>query len=175
MKKVRIISASFRPDSNSHALCEEVARGARENGNEVEVIRLRGKKLGYCTGCYACQKLHRCVQQDDANEICRKICEADAVVFGTPVYYFTLAAQLKTVLDRCVQFWPEPKGKPYYLVATMAEGAYFDYTEAAIKGFVECFEGATLAGSVLADGVYEQGAVKTTKFMQEAYELGKRI
>ena len=55
MKKVRIISASFRPDSNSHALCEEVARGARENGNEVEVIRLRGKKLGYCTGCYACQ------------------------------------------------------------------------------------------------------------------------
>jgi hypothetical protein len=47
--------------------------------------------------------------------------------------------------------------------------------EAAIKGFVECFEGATLAGSVLADGVYEQGAVKTTKFMQEAYELGKRI
>lgn len=175
MKKILIISSSFRPDSNSHALCEEVARGVREAGNEVEIIRLAGKKIGFCTGCYACQKLHHCVQKDDANDICRKICEADAVVFGTPVYYFTVAAQLKAVLDRCVQFWPEPKGKPYYLVATMAEAAHFDGTVAAIKGFVECFDDATLAGTVLADGVYEQGAVKSTKFMQDAYALGKAI
>ncbi|MCR5183916.1 MAG: flavodoxin family protein [Opitutales bacterium] len=174
-KKIFIISSSFRPHSNSRALCEAVADGAREAGNAVEIVNLSGKKISFCTGCYACQKLHHCVQNDDANEICRKICEADAVVFGTPVYYFGIAAQLKAVLDRCVQFWPEPAGKPYYLVATMADAPHFEYVIGSIKGFVECFDGATLAGTVLADGVYEQDAVRTTKFMKEAYELGKSI
>ena len=46
-----------------------VARGAAEAGHEVEKIRLAEKKVGYCTGCYACQKLNRCVQNDDANEL----------------------------------------------------------------------------------------------------------
>lgn len=174
-KKVLIISSSLRPDSNSQALCEEVAKGVNAAGGEAQLIRLLGKKIGFCTGCYACQKLHHCVQTDDANEICRAICEADAVVFGTPVYYFTICAQLKAILDRSVQFWPEPKGKPYYVVATMAEKASFANVLAAIQGYMDCFDGARIAGSVLATEVYEQGAVKSTKFMQEAYELGKTI
>ena len=174
-KKVLIISSSLRPDSNSHALCEEVAKGVEAAGGEAQVVRLLGKKIGFCTGCYACQKLHHCVQKDDANEICRAMCEADAVVFGTPVYYFTISAQLKAILDRSVQFWPEPKGKPYYVVATMAENASFDNVLAAVQGYMDCFDGARIAGTVLATGVYEPGAVKSTPFMQEAFALGKKI
>ena len=121
IKNVLIISASFRPNSNSHALCLEVAKGVKAAGNKAEVIRLKDKKIGFCTGCYACQKLGKCVIQDDANAIVEKICRADAVVFGTPVYYFSIAGQLKALFDRCVAKWPEPNGKPYYLVATMAE------------------------------------------------------
>lgn len=174
-KKVLIISSSLRPNSNSHALCEEVAKGVEAAGGEAQLVRLLGKKINFCTGCYACQKLHHCIQKDDANDICRAICEADAVVFGTPVYYFTVCAQLKAVLDRSVQFWPEPKGKPYYVIATMAENASFDNVLAAIQGYVNCFDGARIAGGVLATEVYEQGAVKSTKFMQEAFDLGKSI
>lgn len=174
-KKVLIISSSLRPDSNSHALCEEVAKGVEAAGGAAKLVRLSGKKIGFCMGCYACQKLHHCIQKDDANDICRAMCEADAVVFGTPVYYFTIAAQLKAVLDRSVQFWPEPKGKPYYVVATMAENASFDNVLAAVQGYMDCFDGARIAGSVLATEVYEQGAVKSTKFMQEAFDLGKSI
>ena len=175
MKKVLIISASMRPDSNSHALCEKVAEGVRAAGNEAEVVRLKGKTIGFCTGCYACQKTGKCVIKDDANEIVEKICAADAVVFGTPVYYFSIAGQLKTLLDRAVFKWPEPNGKPYYLVATMAENEEWDLVKAPIQGFIDCFSGATLAGEVLAGGVYEQGAVKSTKFMDEAFKLGKSI
>ena len=83
IKNVLIISASFRPNSNSHALCQEVAKGVKAAGNKAEVIRLKDKKIGFCTGCYACQKLGKCVIQDDANAIVEKICRADAVVFGT--------------------------------------------------------------------------------------------
>ena len=63
-KNVLIISASFRPNSNSHALCQEVARGVKAAGNKAEVVRLKDKKIGFCTGCYACQKLGKCVIKD---------------------------------------------------------------------------------------------------------------
>ena len=79
VKNVLIISTSFRPNSNSHALCQEVAKGVKAAGNKAEVIRLKDKKIGFCTGCYACQKLGKCVIQDDANAIVEKICKADAV------------------------------------------------------------------------------------------------
>ena len=69
VKNVLIISASFRPNSNSHALCQEVAKGVKAAGNKAEVIWLKDKKIGFCTGCYACQKLGKCVIQDDANAI----------------------------------------------------------------------------------------------------------
>ena len=175
IKNVLIISASFRPDSNSHALCEEVAKGVTAAGNKAEVIRLKDKTIGFCTGCYACQKLGRCVIEDDASAIVEKICQADAVVFGTPVYYFSIAGQLKALFDRCVAKWPEPNGKPYYLVATMAEDTDWDIVKAPLQGFVDCFEGAAIKGFLQAGGVYEPGAVKTTKFMQMAFDLGTRI
>ena len=175
IKNVLIISASFRPNSNSHALCQEVAKGVKAAGNKAEVIRLKDKKIGFCTGCYACQKLGKCVIQDDANAIVEKICRADAVVFGTPVYYFSISGQLKALFDRCVAKWPEPNGKPYYLVATMAENMNWDLVKAPLQGFVDCFDGAKIKGFLKAGGVYEPGAVKKTKFMKMAFDLGRRI
>ena len=133
IKSVLIISASFRPNSNSHALCQEVAKGVKAAGNKAEVIRLKDRKIGFCTGCYACQKLGKCVIKDDANAIVEKICKADAVVFGTPVYYFSISGQLKALFDRCVAKWPEPNGKPYYLVATMAENMDWDLVKAPLS------------------------------------------
>ena len=174
-KNVLIISASFRPNSNSHALCQEVAKGVKAAGNKAEVIRLNGRKIGFCTGCYACQKLGKCVIMDDANAIVEKICKADAVVFGTPIYYFSISGQLKALFDRCVAKWPEPNGKPYYIVATMAENMDWDLVKAPLQGFVDCFEGAKIKGFLKAGGVYEPGAVKKTKFMKAAFDLGRRI
>ena len=100
---------------------------------------------------------------------------ADAVVFGTPVYNFSIAGQLKALFDRCVAKWPEPNGKPYYLVATMAENMDWDLVKAPLQGFVDCFEGAKIKGFLKAGGVYEPGAVKKTKFMKAAFDLGRRI
>ena len=175
MKNVLILSSSPRKGGNSDLLCDAFAKGAKEAGNKVTKIRVADKKVGYCTGCYACQKTGACVIKDDANALVEKICKADAVVFGTPVYYFSVAGQLKTLLDRCVFKWPEPKGKPYYLVATMAENMDWNLVKAPIQGFVDCFEGAELRGFLKAGGVYEEGAVKSTRFMEKAFALGKEI
>ena len=87
MKKVLIISASPRKGGNSDTLCDQFAKGAIEAGHEVEKIRLAEKNVGFCSGCYACQKLKKCVKKDDANEIIETMLSADVIVLATPVYF----------------------------------------------------------------------------------------
>lgn len=99
-KKVVILSTSIRPNSNSDILAEEFARGAKENGNKVEKLSLVGKELQFCRGCLACQKTGKCIIKDDANEIAEKVKNADVVVFATPVYYYAMSGQMKTLIDR---------------------------------------------------------------------------
>lgn len=95
-----------RAHSNSDELAKAFARGAEEAGNEVEIISLKGKNISYCTGCMACQKTQECVLKDDAVEIVGKIKNAHVLAFATPVYYYCLSGQLKTLLDRCNPLFP---------------------------------------------------------------------
>ena len=87
-KKVLIVSTSIRPGSNSEILANAFADGAKASGNEVEIVSLRDKTIGFCRGCFACQKLGHCVIKDDANEITEKLLDAQVVVWATPIYYY---------------------------------------------------------------------------------------
>ena len=100
MKKVLIISVSLRKNSNSDLLAQQFAKGAQEAGYQVETISLREKNIQFCTGCMACLKAPRCVIRDDANTIVEKMGNADVICFATPVYYYEMAGQMKTLLDR---------------------------------------------------------------------------
>ena len=86
MKKVIVISTSLRVGSNSAMLADKFIEGALAAGNEVEKITLSGKNIGFCKGCLACQKLGKCVIDDDANAIMQKVLEADVVCWATPIY-----------------------------------------------------------------------------------------
>ena len=96
MKKVLVLSSSLRKGSNSETLAQEFAKGAAEAGNKVEFESLRGKKIGFCMGCLACQKKGKCVIKDDANAITKKMESADVIVFATPIYYYEMSGQPKT-------------------------------------------------------------------------------
>ena len=100
-KKVLIISASFRPRSNSAILAHEAERGAKDAGHEVEFINLRDKDIRCCLGCSSCQKIFKCVQKDDMAELIEKVRSADVLIFATPIYFYEMSRQLKTFLDRC--------------------------------------------------------------------------
>ena len=100
MKKVLIVSTTLRKGGNSQLLAEAFAAGAKEAGNQVEVVSLRDKNIAFCRGCFACQKIGKCIIKDDANEIADKICEADVVVWATPIYYYEMSGQMKTMIDR---------------------------------------------------------------------------
>ena len=99
-KKVLILSGSPRKNGNSDYLCEKFFEGAVDAGHDVEKIFISEKKIAYCRACYACQKLGKCVINDDMQEILPKIIDADVLVFASPVYFYSINAQIKTVLDR---------------------------------------------------------------------------
>ena len=121
-KKVLILSSSPRKGGNSETLAAAFAKGAREAGNQVETVSLREKQVGFCKGCLASLKLGHCVIKDDAVEIADKMHDADVLVFATPVYYYCVSGQLKTMLDRANPLFDTDYAfTKAYLLATAAE------------------------------------------------------
>ena len=174
-KKVIILSTSLRQNGNSHALAESFARGARDAGNEAEVVSLIGKTLGFCRGCFACQKIGRCVIDDDAAAIERKVLEADVVVWATPIYYYEMSGQMKVLIDRLNPLYPKDyRFRDVYLLACAAEEET-DVPRRAIEGtmgWVECFEKARFAGCVFCGGVTDPGDIAENDKLRAAYNMG---
>ncbi len=177
-KKVLIISSSPRKGGNSETLADEFARGVIESGNYVEKICLHGKKISFCIGCFACLDAHRCVIHDDADSIAQRMLISDVLVFATPVYYYSVSGQLKTMLDRANPLYGSDYAfRDIYLLATAAEDEAntFEGTEKAVQGWIDCFEKAKLSGKIFAGGVNKIGEIKNHPALLEAYEMGKKI
>ena len=175
---VLVISTSLRPTSNSDALAREFARGAAVAGHSVEVVSLRGKKIEFCRGCFACQKTQKCVIKDDAPDIVVKMHNADVIAFATPIYYYEMCGQMKTLLDRANPLYPSDyKFRNIYLLTTAAEDEpqVPQRAVSGLTGWIDCFERARLAGTVFAGGVNDMGEIEGHKALSEAYELGKTV
>lgn len=110
-------------------------------------------------------------------EILQKMIDADVIVLASPVYFYSISAQLKAVIDRTVARWQEVKDKEFYYITTMADEkkASADTTLACFRGYADCVEGAVEKGVLVADGVYEPGAVCGTPAMAQAYEMGRNV
>lgn len=174
--KVLILSSSPRKGGNSDALCDQFAEGAKSAGHQVEKIFLAEKKIGYCTACYACQK-GKCSQNDDASFILEKMLDADVIVLATPVYFYTMSAQLKALIDRSVMIFPRLINKKFYYIMTMADTneSMFAGTLAALRGFLDCYEGSVEAGIIGATGVYQKDEVQATPAWNESFNMGKTL
>lgn len=176
-KKVLILSGSPRKGGNSDLLCDEFMRGAKEAGHQVEKLRVQEKKVACCIACYACRNTGVCAIKDDMAEIMQKMIECDVMVLASPVYFYSVDAQLKAVIDRSVCRWTEVKNKEMYYIMTAAdeEKTSMETTLACFRGYADCVEGAVEKGVIYGTGVYEAGEVKEKAVMQEAYQMGKNI
>lgn len=178
MKRVLIISSSFRLHSNSETLADEFARGASEAGNKVEKVTLRGKNIHFCKGCLVCQKTQRCVMDDDASLIVEKMHDADVIVFATPIYYYEMSGQLKTLLDRANPLYSSDYHfREIYVLTSAAEDETYvpERAVSGITGWIDCFEKARLADTVFAGGVNEPGEAEGHPSSGLAYQMGKSI
>lgn len=177
-KNVLIVSTSPRKGSNSDALAEEFARGARDAGHQVEKLSLIGKDLRFCQGCLSCVRTGRCPIPDDAGEIVKRIHDADTLVFATPIYYYEMCGQMKTLLDRCNPLYGSDYAfRDVYLLSAAAEDAKGTDRRAVsgLEGWISCFEKARLAGAVFAGGVTAVGEIQGHPALGQAYELGRSV
>ena len=175
-KNVLILSGSPRKGGNSDLLCDEFLRGAQEAGNLVEKVFLRSKKVAPCSACYACKK-GPCAIQDDMTEILEKMLAADVIVMASPVYFYSIDAQMKAVIDRSVARWLEINNKEFYYIMTAAEDSetVMDCTLECFRGFAACLEGSRERGVIYGKGVYEAGAIRGRPAMKEAYDMGRNV
>lgn len=179
MKNVVIIHASERKGGNSDQMADAFERGVREAGNKVENIWIKDLKFGPCKGCYSCEHMGRCVQDDDMAQVLDCLKEADAIAFATPIYFYEMAGQMKVLLDRTMPLYFRENGfHEIYLLTSSESGDRhaMDGTITGLKGWIRCFEGVELAGVAFGGGTLKPKDIqKHPEELQEAYKLGKSV
>lgn len=119
------------------------------------------------------------LKDDITKEMLDDICNSDIIVFVTPVYYYTVTGQLKTFIDRMNPIYNmDYKFKDIYVISSAAEDEVrtFKGIKEDIKGFVDCYEGTKIKGTLFAGGLEKPNdAKKRDDYMKMAYEMGSKI
>ena len=177
-RKILILSASPRKGGNSDLLCDQFLRGAKEAGHEAEKIFLRDKEIGHCVACGVCQNNGgMCVQKDDMAEVLDKMIAVDVIVMATPVYFYSMNGQLKTLIDRTYARYTKIEDKELYFIMSAAVNskAALERAVEGFRGFTSCLPGAREKGIIYGTGAWKAGDIKGSKAMTEAYEMGKKV
>lgn len=176
--RIVVLESSPNKDGSSNLLAKEFIRGAEEAGHRGQIIDVAHANVHPCTGCIHCGYEGPCVQQDDVDGIRRKILEADMMVFVTPLYYYGMSAQLKTLIDRFCAFNSSIQGKKMksalLTVAWNRDNWTFDALEAHYRTLVRYLNLEDM-GMVLGRGCGTPAMTQQSKFPKLAYELGKKL
>lgn len=177
-KKVLVLAASPRKGGNSDLLCDQLIKGVREAGNDVEKIYIQDNEINYCKACDTCQGNGGiCIQDDDMTLILDKMIAAQVIVLATPVYFYTMNAQLKTVIDRTYARYMAISNKDFYFITTAAvqNKQALERTIESLRGFTSVLSGAEEKGIIYGTGAWKAGDIKESKAMDHAYEMGKSL
>jgi multimeric flavodoxin WrbA len=182
MKKILGVVGSPRKNGNTHILVSKILEGAAEEGVAGDLVLLGGMTIRQCDGCHACWQGKPCSKNDDMNDVYPKIAQSDAIIFGTPVYWYGPTALMKGFIDRFVYFncpenRPLVRGKPA-VVAVPFEEENLETARLLLAFFERCFEylEMRLLGQIAVPGVGEKGDVlKKQDSLAEAHALGATL
>jgi multimeric flavodoxin WrbA len=178
VKNVLILSSSPRRGGNSDTLCDQFIEGAQSAGHNTEKIFLKDRKINYCTGCGTCINGEKsCPQKDDMADILTKMISSDVIVMGTPVYFYTMCGQMKTLIDRLCARYAEIRNKDFYFIITAADSnkAALERTIEEFRGLLICLDDVNEKGIIYGTGVWNTGEIKKTRAMNQAREMGKMV
>ncbi len=185
-KRVVVLLGSPRKKGNSTALAKQIIHGAESTGAVVESVYLNGLDIKPCQGCYACQKPDSsgCVVDDDMQAVYPKLQAADRWVIASPVYWFSMSAQTKLFMDRCIAMFHETEEKNRLFNKQIAIAMSYGDTDVfnsgcvnALRSFQDAYRyaGAKIVGMVYGSAE-EPGEIKSnTTLMKQAEELGKKL
>jgi multimeric flavodoxin WrbA len=175
---ILILSGSPRKGGNTDLLVEAFVKGASQK-HQVEIVSVHDYKVNPCLGCNACfkSKDNTCAQKDDMAIIYEKMAHADMLVMASPVYFYGLSAQLKTIIDRLhnpIRDTFRIKKMALLLVGAATLPELFDSILAQYQLCLNFFQ-LEDAGRVLVRGVKDKGDIKNTDALNEAFKLGQQI
>lgn len=176
--KIAVLLGSPNLQGSSHLLAECFRQGAQEAGHTVEMIDVAHAELHPCTGCIHCGYEGPCVQKDDVQAIRAKLLDADMMVFVTPLYYYGMSAQLKTLIDRFCAFNSSLQSKHMKSALLTAAWNTDDWTFEALESHYRTlvrYLNLEDMGMVLGYGCGTPSMTKHSVYPQEAYQLGKRL
>jgi multimeric flavodoxin WrbA len=182
------ISTSPRSNGNSDLLLRQALLGAEHAGSDTEHLWLCDYKLDGCSECYACYTTGSCAIKDDYDSIQQKLLAVDRLIFATPVFFMTVCAQAKLLIDRGQCLWVRKTAlnKPLFepkrdrrgmIIATGGSRSkkQFDCIRRPIESFFDCLE-VSLVSSLVVNQVDEKGAVlKRPEALAEAFRLGQEL
>lgn len=190
MKKILVLLAG-KPHGNTAQLVESFMAGAREAGHDVEVFSLVKNEVKPCMGCNACRYGKPCVQKDAWDDLAPKILAADCVVFASPLYFWTISARIKAVIERFYSIALKDENPPLgryerypikdcALLMTSADDLFWTYEQAVAYYRFACIKyiGFNDKGMLLAGGCGDTNGkpqIDKTNHLQEAYEFGKAL
>ncbi len=171
--RILVLNGSPHIDGPTSDMVSAFAAGAREAGHEVREFNVAHMNIRGCMACEHCRSKRKgiCAQKDDMQEIYPEILEADMVVFASPIYYFTLSAQLQAVIHRTYAIDIPANVKKVALI--MSSGSKFVYGPAITEYFQSIVEywGVENAGIFTANGRQN----KSKKKREELYRFGRSL
>ena len=176
--KIVVLEGSPNKNGSSHLLADCFRQGAEEAGHSVEIVDTAHADIHPCTGCIRCGYEGPCVQKDDVETIREKILAAEMLVFVTPLYYYGMSAQLKTMIDRFCAFNRSIQRK--HMKSALLAAAWnsddwtFEALEAHYKALVR-YLNLTDRGMVLGYGCGTPSMTQHSPYPKQAYSLGNRL
>jgi multimeric flavodoxin WrbA len=171
------IVCSPRKGGNTEILVCEALAGAKESGAEVELLRVSNMNIAACNGCEACHESGECSIKDDMQKVYEKMLEADGIILGSPVYFWSVSSQAKTLMDRTYALrYPNHKLKNKVGGAIVAAGRRGSVN--ALSTINNFFLGHDMLATGLGISGYgtDKGEVRQDKrAMEGARSLGKQI
>ena len=182
MSKILAVVGSPRKNGNTHLLVSAILEGAEAEGASGELLLLGDLTIEECNGCHTCWQGKPCSKGDDMNDVYARIAESDAIIFGTPVYWYGPTALMKAFIDRFVYFncpenRPMVRGK-LAVVATPFEETDPRAADLLLGMFDRCFDYLQMrpAGRIIVPGVGEKGAIREhPDVLEQARILGGRL
>lgn len=176
--KIIILQGSPNKNGSTSILADNFAKGAREAGHIVETLDITRMNIKPCTGCVACGYEGPCVQKDDNEIVKSKLLSCDMLVFATPLYYYGMSAQLKTVVDRFCSYNSSLNSRhlksALLAVAWNSDDWTFDALEVHYKTLVRYINFEDM-GMILGYGCGTPSMTSRSKYPDEAYKLGKSL
>ncbi len=174
--KILAISCSPHQDGNTVTLLNKALEGARKDGAEVELFSVAGKDIRPCDACRACAKTGKCIVKDDVTPLQEKMLAADGIIFGTPVYFYGMAAQAKAIMDRTTALAVPGRTLANKVGGIVTVAGSFGLVD-VVKDFCFYFfsRRMLMANYVAAYGLSTDELKKMEKCMQAAYDLGRTM